>query len=387
MGVAASASPPAAPRARARGRIDGIDLARAIAIVGMVMAHIGPIRSAGGGLVGELYRLPHGRASILFVVVAGIGVALLADRRGATERSTAARLVWRALLLLPLGLALQELGTGVAVILQYYAVYFLIAIVALRLPSRALLMLAGIMSVAGATAVLAARRSQPEWFGPIPEWSEFGPVARDIFVSGTYPALVWVVPLLVGIWIGRQNLRSARVATGLLAAGAVLAAAAYGLRGGLASVAGNATSPSDWLQLAAIEPHNEMPLWVLSSTGIAVAIVGGAILLAAALPLLARPLVLMGQLALSVYVAHLLVLWQRPEWLRRDVFGDAWERVGIFLLVTLALVALWRAFAGLGPLETLFRAPWAFAERRSRRRAVVATPSRAELPSAAPSSL
>jgi peptidoglycan/LPS O-acetylase OafA/YrhL len=64
------------------GRVRGIDVARALAVVGMVMVHIGPVRMEGSGLVGAAYRLPHGRASILFVVVAGIGVSLLAGDRG-----------------------------------------------------------------------------------------------------------------------------------------------------------------------------------------------------------------------------------------------------------------------------------------------------------------
>ena len=90
----------------------------------MVMVHIGPARLLGGGLVGEAYRISHGRASILFVVIAGIGVSLLARGRGPragerTWQATALRLAWYSLLLLPLGLALQTLGTGVAVILQY----------------------------------------------------------------------------------------------------------------------------------------------------------------------------------------------------------------------------------------------------------------------------
>ncbi|MGI9658985.1 MAG: heparan-alpha-glucosaminide N-acetyltransferase domain-containing protein, partial [Gaiellaceae bacterium] len=266
MGVAATSTPSVAARAPTVARIRGIDIARAVAIVGMVMVHIGPFPAIGGGFVGDLYRIPHGRASILFVVVAGIGVSLLARGRSSTGlRSTATRLGWRALILLPLGLALQELGTGVAVILQYYALFFLIAIVAARLSDRALLGVAAAMSVLGPLAVLLARRLQPEWFGPIPEWSAFGRIGRDLVISGTYPMLVWIVPLFVGLWIGRQDLRSLVVPMRLLVGGALLAAGAFGLRYWFEGVVGAADSRTDWLQLAAIEPHNEMPLWVLSA--------------------------------------------------------------------------------------------------------------------------
>jgi hypothetical protein len=55
-----------------------------------------------------------------------------------------------------------------------------------------------------------------------------------------------------------------------------------------------------------------MPLWVLSSTGIALAVVGCCMLLARALPRLVWPAVALGQLALTVYVAQVLVLAARP---------------------------------------------------------------------------
>jgi uncharacterized membrane protein len=62
-------------------RISGIDVARALAIVGMVMVHVGPQDAGKPGIAAQAYRLSHGRASILFVVLAGIGVSLLAGDR------------------------------------------------------------------------------------------------------------------------------------------------------------------------------------------------------------------------------------------------------------------------------------------------------------------
>ncbi len=358
----------------------------------MVIVHIGPVRSIDGGVLGELYRIPHGRAAILFVLVAGIGVSLLARGRasaghgeatavrGRTRwRDAVARLGWRALILLPLGLALQSLGTGVAVILQYYALWFVIAIVAVRLPGRVLLGLAALFSIGGPVAVLVARRTRPEWFGPIPEWSEFERVARDLVISGTYPTAVWLVPLLIGIWIGRQDLRTALVPARLLVAGAALAGTAYGCRYLLEGVAGAAGSRTDWLQLAAIQPHNEMPLWVLSSSGIAMAIVGAATLLAQAAPRGVWSAMAMGQLALTIYVGHLLVLWQRPDWLRRGQFPEAWEVVGLFLLVTLVVATLWRLLVPRGPVEALFHLPWWWLRRRRRPASPPAAPASAPL--------
>ena len=62
-------------------RLRGVDAARAVAVLGMVMIHFGPTPAPDTAL-GALYELPYGRASVLFVLLAGVGVALLAGGSG-----------------------------------------------------------------------------------------------------------------------------------------------------------------------------------------------------------------------------------------------------------------------------------------------------------------
>src|SRR5690606_28996784 len=100
-------------------RIPGVDLARALAIIGMFAAHVGPTYLESPA--GRLYALPHGRASVLFVVLAGVGVSLLAGSRSKGLAEARRRLLGRAWWLLPAGLVLQALKHGVLVILQTYA--------------------------------------------------------------------------------------------------------------------------------------------------------------------------------------------------------------------------------------------------------------------------
>ncbi len=340
-------------------RIHGVDLARAVAIVGMVMVHIGPIYLNGHGLTGELYRLPHGRASILFVVVAGIGVSLLAaDRSPACLRATSLRLLWAAVALLPLGVALQALDTRVAVIIQYYAVYFLIALVAIRLRSQVLLLLAAASALVGPAVVIGVRQLQPQWFdASIPIWSDLDRLARDLVVSGYYPALVWATPLLIGMWLGRRDLRSAKTAAWLVLAGGLVAAGGILAGNALDGAIGDVARGS-WLQLLTQEPHQEMALWVVASTGVAVALVGVSLLVARLARRASWPLVALGQLALTVYVVHLIVLATLPEWLIRADFAGAWASVGRFALVAIAAALLWRLMATRGPVEALLHLPW-----------------------------
>jgi hypothetical protein len=342
-----------------RTRIRGLDMARALAIVGMVMIHIGPARTPGGGLAGAAYRAAHGRAAIMFIVLAGVGVSLLVAARD-DERiaATRERLAWRALVLLPAGIALQTLDVNVAVILQYYAAYFVVAALAITLSDRVLLIVAGLAATVGPVLLIIVERIAPGLFIPgVPQWSEIGRIVRDVFVTGYYPVLVWTAPLLVGMWIGRRDLRSPTVARTMTAAGACVAAIGFVVSDALVATVGPAATDGDWRTLYVIEPHNEMPLWLLTATGIAVAVIGACLLLARVAPRTTWPLTALGQLALTAYIAHLLVLDLWPATLLRDTYAAAWLSVGRFTLVALVAATAYRAIASRGPFELLLRPP------------------------------
>ena len=75
----------------------------------MFSVHFGQNVSGPEPLV-RLYALPRGRAAILFVVLAGMGVSLLVGGRSSGYRRFVwTRLAFRAAILLPAGLALQLL--------------------------------------------------------------------------------------------------------------------------------------------------------------------------------------------------------------------------------------------------------------------------------------
>lgn len=362
---------PAKPLARAdtgvgavqpADRIRGVDAARALAIVGMVMVHVGPTGTSG--LAGTAYGLTHGRASILFVLLAGVGVSLLAgDGSARRVTGTRLRLLWRALLLFPLGLWLQTLDTNVAVILQYYAVYFLVAVLALRLPDRWLVGLAGGLALAGPLAMVLSLRWAPSWYdiGGAATVSEPIPLAGALLLTGYYPLVTWTPPLLVGIWIGRRDLRDPATQRGLFIAGAMVAAVAYSASWALGDIFGLPGEAREFLYLTTADSHSDMPLAIIGSGGVAAAVLGGALLVGWHWPRLIWPVAAMGQLALTIYVGHLLVLHFWPDTLVRADVAGATFTVARLTVITLVAATLWRALLPRGPLEALFHAPWTLA--------------------------
>lgn len=350
-GLGAPASPSPDP---AKARISGIDLARAVAIVGMVMVHIGP--TDADGLAGQAYALSHGRASLLFVLLAGIGVSLL--DRGRSAGLTPVRLVWRAVVLLPVGLLLQDLDHGVAVILQDYAVLFVVALALRPLPDRALLVAAFAAFALGPSLHVALEYTRPDLVDGLVTTIGDPPaeIARRLIATGAYPLITWVAPFALGMWLGRRDLTTPRTLQWLFAVGAPVAVAALWL-GGAASELLGPTAAGWWALALDTEPHSQSHVWLWSSS--AAAVVALAVCLAAAMvwSRLVHPLVALGQLALTVYVTHLFVIDAFEDVVRVDDVAGAALRVAVFTVVASLLALGWRMVFRRGPLEAVLHAP------------------------------
>jgi len=328
----------------------------------MVMVHFGPFPVPVDDPLSLAYSTSYGKASILFVVLAGVGVSMLAgDRSRERLRSTWQRLVFRAAVLFPMGLALELLGTRVAVILQYYALYFVIAGIGALLPDRWVLGTALALTAIAPVVLVAARFAEPSWFDNAPgEVSLDQPVRlfRALVLTGYYPAITWAPPVLFGVWLGRRNLGGRRTQWALVAGGTVVAAAAYLTSAGLTAWLGH--PPEDdasWLRLAVSEGHSEMPLAILGATAVATLVLGACLLLCSRLPRVSWPLVAMGQLALTIYVGQLFVLALAPELLQGDTVESAALSVLRFTVIAAAAATLWRIPFSRGPIEALLHLP------------------------------
>ncbi|WP_432572766.1 heparan-alpha-glucosaminide N-acetyltransferase domain-containing protein [Kineococcus sp. SYSU DK005] len=363
----APASPPPAT-ARDAARVVGVDLARAVAIAGMVAVHVLPEGSTG--LPGALYDLADGRASGLFGVLAGVSLGLSTRRTPPGPRPRAAARVGvavRGVLVALLGLALVSAGSRIAIVLPYYGAAFLLVLPVLWWPARRLAVLAAAWLVAGPVAgwwlrgalALAPTYEQPTLL----DLAHPLELLRTLLLTGYYPVLGWTAYLLLGLAAARAGLAGA-AALRLLGAGLVLAAGSWvlsalllGPAGGLARLAqlgavpgapswtfhGTAPTASPWF-LAVAEPHSGTPLDLLHTSGTALAVLGAALLLPAALTRFLLPVAAFGSMPLSAYTAHVLALAAHP--------GDAPSLLAAHVLLGLLLATGWRLAFGRGPLES-----------------------------------
>jgi uncharacterized membrane protein YeiB len=354
-------------RGSARGdrRFDGVDVARGLAIIGMLVRHVGPVPDDPEvATAAWFYTRTDGRASVLFVLVAGVGVALLAARR--PDRWLRGRLAYRAVWLLPLGLWLQTLDHGVAVILEAYAAYFLVILPFVRRRDGTVLAWAAATSLAGPALVLLARQLRPEWVSPLS--GDPPNLAVDLLVTGYYPVVTYLPPMLVGLWLGRVLLRHRDPRTGAPDPRSAWAMVSAGTAALLLTTAasvvlptwfGTGPDPGGWSYVLSVDGHSEMPLALLGATGTAVAVLGGCLLVAARFPRTLWPATAFGRLALTVYVGHLLALaWSPEDVLAGGTVVEGALSVTIIVVASTVVALAWTSWRPHGPLEELERWPF-----------------------------
>ncbi len=365
----------------AGSRLLGVDAARGVALLGMMAVHVIPAITDDGGFSASRL-IAGGRSSALFAVLAGISLALVAGGR-TPPTGRRLRAAWlgvgvRALVIFVIGLALGAFDSGVAVILAYYGLLFLVAIPFLGLSARALLPLAAVWAIAAPLISHAWRIGEPGGSYENPSFESLsapGELLRELVFTGYYPVFPWIAYVLAGLGIGRLALSSQRVAGTLLGGGAVLAVSAWvtswailrnggeehlveaGLGTHPASplnFAGNVlttsfygtTPDTSWWWLTVASPHTGTPFDLLHTIGTSVAVLGLLLLLAPRIGVILRPLAAVGSMTFTLYTLHVVLL-------ATVLPGDSDNAYLIHIAVAFIIAVPWWAFIGRGPLEKL----------------------------------
>lgn len=351
-----------AGRRRHSRRIDGIDLARGIAILGMLGAHTLDERFAAdllGWDPSTWLAVVHGRSSILFATLLGISIALLNGgahpHRGARLRATRQQLLLRAACLFTIGWFLMEFDS-IVVIIHMYALLVAGSVFFLNWSARRLCATAVIPALTGGLLHL--------WLPHGYDSTTEGEVSLgwDAF-NGFYPLPFWLAFLLLGMAVGRLDLASLTVRWRLTTVGAAMAVAGY--VGGLVSTrlyedgSGHellhlllkaapegAYGGYGW-ELIGASPHGGTVFEAVGSSGVALVVVGLCLLAPHVIQRGLYPVRAAGTMALTLYAMHALALYFIP-WQVRGLHVYAW-----FAAAGLVFAVAWRAWRTQGPLEHL----------------------------------
>lgn len=383
VGAAEETAAPA--RGSGSGRLDGVDLARWIAIAGMLVVHFWvPFMDPERPTAHLIEQYAWGRSTLVFAFVAGVALALLSGGQrphtGSRGRVTAGRVAVRGAALMLIGWALNAVivatESHLTVIITYYGLYFLLAIPFLRMAAHRVATAAVAALVIGPQLLFVLRRSSETggWMADFAGvWNEIDPAQilvhqglLELLVYGFYPALSYLAAVLAGIAVGRLDLRSEAVRLRLACAGMLAAFVAYrgswhawdtwGIvweLGPREEISGPVpTDDARWL-LSSMS-HTSTAPEVLGGIGVAVVLLVGCLYAAERLPRLVSPLTAAGALALTIYVLHVLLMaWQETVGeesgrMAHWVNGNAAE---VFFVFAVVGAFLWRRTAGRGPLE------------------------------------
>jgi uncharacterized membrane protein len=390
-----------------RTRVTGVDVARGLALLGMMATHVFGTFNEDGGPTPAMV-IAGGRSAATFVLVAGVGLAFLSGGRtpahGPDRTAAASGLAVRALIIGAIGLTLGFFAqfNGIYGILPFYAMMFLLAIPLLGLRPLILAGIAAAVIALGPLLLVATAGAGLPYFGSDAE-PNLGTLIHDplgllvqLLITGPYPVAIYLAYLCAGMAIGRLDLSSRRLAWWLLGGGLALAVTArivasvllYPL-GGLARLItqgrmqGNPGQAaqlllwehnpglgneilqwaprqgSSWWYLALPAPHSHTPVDLVHTLGSAIAVLGAALLLTR-VPAIARllsPVAVAGSMSLTLYSAHLLLL-------ATGILQD--DPMLLYVLMVagaLTFAHLWRRRFTRGPLELLV----AMAAGRARR--------------------
>ncbi|BAF52988.1 heparan-alpha-glucosaminide N-acetyltransferase domain-containing protein [Corynebacterium glutamicum] len=374
-------SPTHAKHARAidlkpQKRIEGLDIARGFALLGMITVHLIPWDIEIG--VSVFHDLFSGRAAALFALLAGISLALITGgstpHTGKKLRRDRIAVVTRGLILLIFGLALNSLTPGDISILPYYGVFFLVGSLLIGLHTRTLAVLTGILIVAGPAVVHMAlwvegfdsvrSSTLPEFFT-----SPLNTVFSLLFI-GFYPAATWITFVACGIALGRIDVQDLSVQIKLMFFGGLTAVCSalasevivyhFGVLDRIIEATpweysdimfaldyGGETVPGySWWWLMVDNPHNNTPFSLLDAGGSAVFMVGLSLLASRVLAKELSPIAAAGSMTFTLYTAHLLALK-----IDHSELQIMWVCINITVAIVFAY--FWKKHIGQGPLERL----------------------------------
>ena len=354
-----------------RDRIVGYDLARAIALLCMIVVNYKIVMGAEEsgplwltGLVGLL----DGRAAATFIVLAGIGISLLsgdARRDNSKEAMVPIRnsLLKRALFLFVVGILYTSVWP--ADILHFYGICIAAAAFLLTSSIRKLSILSFLLVICFVPMFFVFGYEQ-EWNWKTLDyagfWTPMGMI-RNLFYNGFHPAIPWFAFLLIGMIIGRFDMNVSVVRRRIFWTGALLALTAEGISWLLIESLSTGMSIADLEAVEAIfgtDPMPPMPLYIIAGAGIASVIIVASVSIGFRYgsSRWMRPLVVTGQLALTLYVAHVIIGMGTLEAIDRLENQTLWFSLvasGVFFTASVLFAYAWRRRFKRGPIEMLMR--------------------------------
>ncbi len=351
-------------------RIIGIDVARALAVIGMIIVNFKVVFGENGeSWLKSFAHLFDGKAAATFVVLAGIGLALMTnsaikDRNQEKLKVAQKRILKRALFLFVVGLS--YIWIWPADILHFYGIYMLVTLLFISRPLKQILV-GSLGLILFYPILIMLFDYETGWNFEILAYTDFwtfNGFLRNLFYNGFHPVIPWTAFMLFGLWYGRQNLhddkfikKSGWISLGVFIVTQVLS---IGLIQFLSK--GNANAIEGLTPLLGTDPMPPMPIYMINGISIAIVIISSCILLAKQYEnnKLIDALNKTGQLALTFYVAHVIFgmgIIEEVGSLKLGEYSIEFSVIYalIFSFLCIMFAQIWLRYKKSGPLEWVMR--------------------------------
>lgn len=353
------------------GRIEGYDVARSIALFGMVIVNFQIIFSEYSFYAewyNELFDLLFGRAAALFVMLAGVGLTLMSRRAYILSDSEGLQQVRRALfkrslMLLGMGLLFKQWWN--ADILHFYSIFLTAGAVLLAAPARRLMGTALIIFLISAF-FYGVTEGEPGLNGIFAASGLLAEIIDDLFFSGYYSVFPWLGFLVIGMWLGRLRMTSDTLLGRrlLIWAAAVFAgiqlAIEYLPLYVMEYVEVSETSVIDMFLVSDVFPAT--PLFMVSSAASSIMVIVIALMMTR-YRLLSRfcgYLANTGKLTLTIYITHVFIGFGVHRLITSEAISEMHKNMSIFFpflfcIMSVVFSNVWLTYFERGPLEWVLR--------------------------------
>lgn len=342
-------------------RIKGLDVARAFAILGMMLINY-KIVFCGNDItfskISGVISIFEGRAAAVFLVLSGIGLKLMTKGKEYDQSRIKKSIFKRALFLLVLGILLYVAFDWSADILHYYGIYMIMVIPLLFL-DREKLMSITIAILAISLFMQVFLNYTLGWDETMTSYTDFYSVIgfmRNTFFNGYHPVFPWFSFILIGLIIGNVSFDCIEEVKKYLLVGILIAVI---------------TEVCSWITLYLFgnemmiyffdtKPMNPSVFYVIASSAWAVAFIMLCVYLVDHLDFAKNVHMFSptGQMALTHYVGHSIVVLGIVEALGLlKMQNEIFVLILTILIFTMMVIfsVLWKRKYNHGPLEGLMR--------------------------------
>lgn len=372
-----------------KNRIIGLDVARAVAVIGMTADHFGPAAWA---------PWLTGWPSILFAFLSGTSMALMTGRglaAGVPTSQIRRRIAVRGLILLVVGVLLASAGPDMIIVLATLGTSFLLCTALVSLSGPALLALGAAGTVVLPQLSYWLRRNifplTGDELAVVPRLDhltsvdEAGVALQALLLDGMYPTLTWLPVIVLGMGVmtlgvdGAKRLRWSATGLAAVLASCAVTWVAYvrfdvqplmmqymdlPLRD-LAEATGTGTfgawrmystsmgTTSSAGELLLNGAHSGSTPDLLLNTGISLVVMCACLWAGDLLGRWLFPLAALGSCAFTVYVGQAVVSAGINHWLPdvHDEPGVSLLPLTCYLGISLVFCTVWKHFFRRGPLE------------------------------------